>query len=76
LEYLQNRNQPFVPGSSNSVQQDNSEMMDVPVPPSAAQKQELPLVNPMDNPDVVSSKAKGKEPKPGESTFDPMKPKA
>ncbi len=63
----------FVPGKNNSNRQNS----DRPTGKQNQQQKEtdLPIENPMENPNTAESKPSEKEPKPGESTFDPMNPK-
>jgi len=76
LQYLQGRNNPVVPGNSNNKQKESNDQTAVSTPPTESQVQELPVLNPMENPAVEATKPVEKEPEPGESTFDPMKPSA
>lgn len=75
LKYLKDRNKPVFLGENNN-QDDAGEILEATAMTSGAQDQELPVINPMDSQEADKPKSKKNEPKPGESTFDPMKPKA
>ena len=75
LKLLRDKNNPPDPENNDNNQNDSGEQIDVSTILTDTQAQELPVENPMDNPEATKPKPAKKEPKPGESIFDPMKQK-
>jgi len=78
LKYLKDRNKPVFLGDKNNMKSQDFEQSGVSnFKGDAQQEQELDFVNPMENSeDKTAPKSSEKDIKPGESTFDPMNPKA
>ena len=76
LQYLQGGSKPFVAGKDKNNHPNTTEQSGTTHVQQEQELPDLPIINPMEKPGSADHKPTEKEPKPGESTFDPMNPKA
>jgi hypothetical protein len=76
LQYLQSRNESVVSGNKTNEHQNNDIQVQIPNLSTEQHTIKLPQFDSMKDAGSIKPKPAKKEPKPGESVFDPMKPKA
>lgn len=76
LQYLQNRNQPFIAGSNKKNNQQNAGQTGNSNIPQNEQNGSIPVVDPMENDDTSDKKKNKEKQDPGSIKFDPMNPQS
>ncbi len=76
LQYLQNRNQPFVAGSNKKINQQNAGQAANLNIQQNEQNEKIPVIDPMENAKASDIKQNNIKQEPGTDKFDPMKPQS